>query len=155
MHHSKKYGLQMLSIVAGQHTKYSVLDKVVPGYYYRRMENGEICMSTCCNNTASEHAMCERLIIDDMVHWAKDYKVNTRPFCTVTRSLSLLQLLCLKGVAAVLDGLVAELHLLGRFVNVSMSERNQKHTQCCQCYAPCTNPNSNDLSAEHDASSIH
>ena len=61
---------------AGQHTRYSVLDKVVPGYYYRRMENGDTCMSTCCNNTASEHAMCERLVIDDMVHWAKDYKAS-------------------------------------------------------------------------------
>lgn len=54
-----------------------MLDKVVPGYYYRHMENGDICMSTCCNNTASEHAMCERLVIDDIVHWAKDYKVAT------------------------------------------------------------------------------
>ena len=53
-----------------------MLDKVVPGYYYRRMENGDICMSTCCNNTASEHAMCERLVIDDMLHWAKHYKAS-------------------------------------------------------------------------------
>lgn len=62
--------------VAGQHDRQSVLDKVVPGYYYRRMENGDICMSTCCNNTASEHGMCERLIIDDIVHWAREYKVS-------------------------------------------------------------------------------
>lgn len=61
---------------AGQQSRYSVLDKVVPGYYYRRMENGDICMSTCCNNTASEHAMCERLVVDDMLHWAKDYKAS-------------------------------------------------------------------------------
>ena len=54
----------------------SVLDKVVPGYYHRRMENGDICMSTCCNNMASEHAMCERLIIDDITHWARNYKVG-------------------------------------------------------------------------------
>lgn len=60
----------------GQHNRQSVLDKVVPGYYYRRMENGDICMSTCCNNTASEHGMCERLVIDDIVHWARDYKVS-------------------------------------------------------------------------------
>jgi pullulanase len=32
--------------------------------------------STCCNNTASEHLMMERLIVDDLVHWAKDYKVD-------------------------------------------------------------------------------
>jgi hypothetical protein len=32
--------------------------------------------STCCNNTASEHLMMERLIVDDLVHWVKDYKVD-------------------------------------------------------------------------------
>ena len=57
-----------------------MLDKVVPGYYHRRTESGEICDSTCCNNTAPEHAMCERLIIDDIVHWAKEYKVCSAPF---------------------------------------------------------------------------
>ena len=56
--------------------RYSVLDKIVPGYYHRRMEDGEMCHSTCCNNTATENAMCERLVIDDIVHWAKNYKVG-------------------------------------------------------------------------------
>lgn len=28
------------------------------------------------NNTASEHAMCERLIVDDLVHWATNYKAR-------------------------------------------------------------------------------
>ena len=27
------------------------------------------------NNTASEHSMVERLILDDLVHWAVNYKV--------------------------------------------------------------------------------
>jgi len=27
------------------------------------------------NNTASEHFMVERLILDDLVHWAVNYKV--------------------------------------------------------------------------------
>ncbi|KAK9823625.1 hypothetical protein WJX72_004323 [[Myrmecia] bisecta] len=61
---------------AGTESRYSVLDKVVPGYYHRRSEKGDICMTTCCNNTASEHAMCERLILDDIVHWAVNYKVD-------------------------------------------------------------------------------
>ena len=60
----------------GPHSQFSVLDKCVPGYYHRREENGAICMSTCCNNTASEHAMCERLIVDDVVHWVTSYKVG-------------------------------------------------------------------------------
>lgn len=42
----------------------------------RRQEDGEMCHSTCCNNTASEHAMMLRLMIDDIVHWARTYKVG-------------------------------------------------------------------------------
>lgn len=53
-----------------------MLDKAVPGYYYRRFEDGSVCSSTCCNNTATEHAMAERLAVDDVVHWAKNYKVG-------------------------------------------------------------------------------
>jgi pullulanase-type alpha-1,6-glucosidase len=41
---------------AGQDPK-SVLDRVVPGYYHRLNDTGEIETSTCCSNTASEHAM--------------------------------------------------------------------------------------------------
>lgn len=42
----------------------------------RRAEDGDVCQSTCCNNTATENLMCERLIIDDITHWAKSYKVD-------------------------------------------------------------------------------
>jgi hypothetical protein len=35
-----------------------------------------VCHSTCCNNTASEHRMMERLMVDDLVHWARDYKAD-------------------------------------------------------------------------------
>ncbi|KAM1161934.1 hypothetical protein ACFX13_001081 [Malus domestica] len=54
----------------------SVLDKIVPGYYLRRNTDGFIENSTCVNNTASEHFMVERLIVDDLLHWAVDYKVD-------------------------------------------------------------------------------
>ncbi|GMH33472.1 hypothetical protein BSKO_01306 [Bryopsis sp. KO-2023] len=60
----------------GPHSRFSVLDKVVPGYYHRREENGDLCSSACGANTASEHAMFERLVVDDLVHWAKQYKVD-------------------------------------------------------------------------------
>ncbi|XP_058080024.1 pullulanase 1, chloroplastic isoform X3 [Magnolia sinica] len=54
----------------------SVLDKVVPGYYLRRNTDGCIEHSTCTNNAASEHFMVERLIVDDLLCWAVDYKVD-------------------------------------------------------------------------------
>ncbi|XP_022945721.1 pullulanase 1, chloroplastic [Cucurbita moschata] len=54
----------------------SVLDKIVPGYYLRRNIDGFIENSTCVNNTASEHFMVERMIVDDILHWVVDYKVD-------------------------------------------------------------------------------
>ena len=55
---------------AGPSDGKSVLDKVVPGYYHRRDLDGRYENSTCCNNTASENRMMERLIVDDLLHWA-------------------------------------------------------------------------------------
>ncbi|KAK1260252.1 hypothetical protein QJS04_geneDACA002195 [Acorus gramineus] len=55
---------------------HSVLDKLVPGYYLRRNTDGFIENSACMNNTASEHFMVERLILDDLLLWAVDYKVD-------------------------------------------------------------------------------
>nr|KYP60685.1 hypothetical protein KK1_023096 [Cajanus cajan] len=61
---------------SGPFDEHSVLDKIVPGYYLRRNTDGFIEHSTCINNTASEHFMVERLIIDDLVHWAVNYKID-------------------------------------------------------------------------------
>ena len=65
---------------AGGDSPYAVLDKLVPGYYHRRTEQGDICASCCCNNTATEHLMAERLVIDDITHWARTYKVLCEDF---------------------------------------------------------------------------
>ncbi|WP_082731408.1 MULTISPECIES: pullulanase-type alpha-1,6-glucosidase [unclassified Sphingomonas] len=59
---------------SGQHPR-SVLDRIVPGYYHRLDDKGAVTTSTCCANTASERRMMERLMIDAMVVWARDYKV--------------------------------------------------------------------------------
>ncbi|MBP7148766.1 MAG: pullulanase-type alpha-1,6-glucosidase [Acidobacteria bacterium] len=60
---------------AGQDEK-SVLDRLVPGYYHRLNADGMIENSTCCQNTATEHAMMEKLMLDALVLWAKAYKVD-------------------------------------------------------------------------------
>jgi pullulanase-type alpha-1,6-glucosidase len=60
---------------AGQDPQ-SVLDRIVPGYYHRLNADGRVENSTCCANTATEHAMMEKLMVDDLVHWARDYKVD-------------------------------------------------------------------------------
>ncbi|GAB4084246.1 hypothetical protein GCM10028784_08760 [Myceligenerans cantabricum] len=55
----------------------SVLDRVVPGYYHRQNAvTGDVETSTCCQNLATEHAMGERLMVDSVVTWAGDYRVD-------------------------------------------------------------------------------
>ncbi|RKN75463.1 pullulanase-type alpha-1,6-glucosidase [Streptomyces klenkii] len=60
---------------AGQDDK-SVLDRIVPGYYQRLMDDGGVATSTCCAGTAPEHAMMGKLVVDSVVTWAKEYKVD-------------------------------------------------------------------------------
>ena len=57
-------------------TPKSVLDQIVPGYYHRLLEDGTVANSTCCANTAPEHAMMGKLVVDSLVTWAKQYKVD-------------------------------------------------------------------------------
>jgi pullulanase len=59
----------------------SVLDKIVPWYYQRlNPETGSVETSTCCSNTAPEHAMFAKLMDDSLVTWARDYKIDAFRF---------------------------------------------------------------------------
>ena len=60
---------------SGQTAK-SVLDKVVPGYYHRLNPLGAVETSTCCQNVATEHRLAERLMVDSVVLWAREYRVD-------------------------------------------------------------------------------
>ncbi|MFI6032777.1 pullulanase-type alpha-1,6-glucosidase [Streptomyces sp. NPDC051315] len=61
---------------AGGQAKTSVLDRIVPGYYQRLLADGSVANSTCCANTATENAMMGKLVVDSVVTWAKEYKVD-------------------------------------------------------------------------------
>ncbi|MFD3517027.1 pullulanase-type alpha-1,6-glucosidase [Streptomyces sp. NPDC058657] len=63
------------TVAAGQSEK-SVLDRIVPGYYQRLTADGTVATSTCCANTAPEHAMMGKLVVDSVVTWARQYKVD-------------------------------------------------------------------------------
>ncbi len=63
------------TVAAGQSEK-SVLDRIVPGYYQRLLADGSVATSTCCANTAPENAMMGKLVVDSVVTWAREYKVD-------------------------------------------------------------------------------
>ncbi|MFD5034359.1 pullulanase-type alpha-1,6-glucosidase [Streptomyces sp. NPDC058405] len=63
------------TVASGQDDK-SVLDRIVPGYYQRLLEDGTVATSTCCANTAPENAMMGKLVVDSVVTWAREYKVD-------------------------------------------------------------------------------
>ena len=79
-------GLRVVMDVVYNHTAASgqgdksVLDKVVPGYYHRYDANGTMYNSSCCDDTATEYEMMEKLMIDTLVRFAVDYKVDSFRF---------------------------------------------------------------------------
>jgi pullulanase-type alpha-1,6-glucosidase len=79
-------GLRVVMDVVFNHThaagqaEGSVLDRIVPGYYHRLDADGRITTSSCCPNTATEHGMMEKLMVDALLTWARAYKVDAFRF---------------------------------------------------------------------------
>ena len=77
-----KAGLRVVMDVVYNHTHangqdpLSILDRIVPGYYHRLDGDGKVQNSTCCSNTATEHRMMEKLMVDTVMRWARAYKVD-------------------------------------------------------------------------------
>ena len=76
-------GLRVVLDVVYNHTSSagisnnSVLDMVVPGYYYsREIETGAVIQSTCCNDTALEHRMMDKLMVDSLKSWTQHYNFD-------------------------------------------------------------------------------
>jgi pullulanase-type alpha-1,6-glucosidase len=103
-------GLRVVMDVVYNHTnasgqnKNSVLDRIVPGYYHRLNADGVVETSTCCQNTATEHTMMRKLMIDSVVTWAKEYKVDGFRFDLMGHHM----LEDIQAVRAALDALTLE-----------------------------------------------
>jgi len=76
-------GLRVVLDVVYNHTNSSglwdnsVLDKVVPGYYHRRdLTTGNVINETCCQDTAPEHLMMDKLMADSLQLWTQAYKFD-------------------------------------------------------------------------------
>ena len=103
-------GLRVVMDVVYNHTnasgqsENSVLDRVVPGYYHRLNADGAVEKSTCCENTATEHNMMRKLMINSVVTWAREYKVDGFRFDLMGHHM----LDDMKAVRAALDELTLE-----------------------------------------------
>ncbi len=75
-------GLRLVMDVVYNHTNAAgqsdnaVLDRIVPGYYHRLNAAGKVERSTCCPNTATEHNMMRKLMVDSVLTWATAYQVD-------------------------------------------------------------------------------
>jgi len=103
-------GLRVVMDVVYNHTNASgqsansVLDRIVPGYYHRLNADGNVEKSTCCENTATEHNMMRKLMIDSLITWATQYKVDGFRFDLMGHHM----LEDMKAVRAALDALTLE-----------------------------------------------
>ena len=73
-------GINIIMDVVYNHVAGAVqsnFDVLFPGYYYRYLDNGALANgSGCGNETASEHYMFRKFMIDSVCYWAKEYKLG-------------------------------------------------------------------------------
>ncbi|MGB7340016.1 MAG: pullulanase-type alpha-1,6-glucosidase [Phototrophicaceae bacterium] len=105
-------GLRFVQDVVFNHTNASgqnlrsIFDRVVPGYYHRLDATGNVTTSTCCQNTATEHNMMRRLMIDTLVLNAIHYKIDAFRFDLMGHHM----LADMVDVRSALDSLTLEEH---------------------------------------------
>ena len=73
-------GIRVVMDVVYNHTfdtENSNFNKIFKGYYYRQDKNGNTSNGSACGNeTASERYMVRKFIIDSVIMWAKEYKID-------------------------------------------------------------------------------
>lgn len=74
-----KNGIRVNMDVVYNHTfniEDSYFQKTVPDYYYRKVDGKYSNASACGNETASDHAMMRKYIVDSVVYWATEYHID-------------------------------------------------------------------------------
>jgi len=72
-------GIRVVMDVVYNHTHQedSWLERMVPGYYYRHMEDGSPSNGSACgNDIAAGRAMVDNYIADSVMFWAKEYHID-------------------------------------------------------------------------------
>jgi len=113
---------------AGQDEK-SVLDKLVPGYYYRTNATGGITGDSCCADTAPENAMMGKLVVDSLRLWTTAYQVDSFRFDI----MGMLPLAVLTRAQAELDAAAGRpIYLYGEGWNFGTVENDSRFVQARQ-----------------------
>lgn len=67
----------LLDVVYNHMAGTRFLDDIVPGYYFRTKPDGSYTSNSGCgNDTATEHFMMKKLVMDSTSHWVRDYKAD-------------------------------------------------------------------------------
>lgn len=130
-----KAGLRVVQDVVFNHTNASGegpnsnLDEVVPNYYHRLDANGNLETGSCCADTASEHRMMEKLMIDTLVLNAREYKIDGFRFDIMsfhfTYNMQHIQA-ALRALTPERDGIDgSKIYLYGEGFNFGDTENNQ------------------------------
>ncbi|WP_280714775.1 pullulanase-type alpha-1,6-glucosidase [Kitasatospora sp. MAP5-34] len=135
-------GLRVVLDVVYNHTAaagqadHSVLDKVVPGYYQRLADDGKVTTDSCCADTAPEHAMMNKLVVDSVVTWARQYKVDGFRFDLMgidPKSTMLDVQSALRGLTKAKDGVDGKgVFLYGEGWNFGVVANNSRFVQATQ-----------------------
>ncbi len=74
-----KNGIRVVMDVVYNHTYRhdSFLQRMVPGYYYRYMEDGSLSNGSACgNDIAAGRAMVDNYILHSVLYWAREYHID-------------------------------------------------------------------------------
>lgn len=75
--HDAGIGVIMDVVYNHTHEKSSFFNKTVPNYYYRIYNSGVWANNSGCgNDTASDHAMFRKFMIDSVMYWAQEYHID-------------------------------------------------------------------------------
>ena len=105
----------------------SCFNKLVPGYYFRYNNNGTLANESMCGNgIASENAMVRKYIVDSIIYWANEYKIDGFRFDL----MGLLDVKTMNTIREELDKIDPNIIMLGEGWNMgSILKYEDKATQ--------------------------
>jgi len=67
----------ILDVVYNHAARVEIFDDIFPGYFFRKTPTGECTNNSGCGNDfATTRKMARKLIVDSVVYWTKEYKVD-------------------------------------------------------------------------------